>query len=94
MLVVATWPDLREPVVDPADLRRVRTRRNAALWWVTVGTVAVLGALSSSAAARSLFGFAISSPAAVAAAALAGVLSVAWFEVYKAVSARRGKRVT
>jgi Ca2+-transporting ATPase len=68
-------------------------KRNAALWWVAGGSVAVLSALLSIPAARLLFGFASLPVSQVAAAAAAGVVSVVWFEVYKVVARARRRRV-
>jgi Ca2+-transporting ATPase len=67
--------------------------RNAALWWVAGGTVAVLTALLTFPASRQLFGFASLPPAQMAAAVGAGVVSVLWFEVFKIVARIRRKRV-
>ncbi len=68
-------------------------KRNAALWWVAGGTVAVLTALLSFPSARHLFGFASLPLAQMASAIAAGVVSVAWFEVYKVVARARRQRV-
>ena len=67
--------------------------RNAALWWVTGGTVAVLAALLVFPATHGLFRFAPADPVQLALAVGAGVISVAWFEVYKVVARSRRKRV-
>jgi P-type Ca2+ transporter type 2C len=68
--------------------------RNAALWWVTGGTVACLVALLSFPATRELFRFSVMHPIDIFVAVGAGMLSVAWFEVYKVIARRRGLRVS
>jgi Ca2+-transporting ATPase len=59
--------------------------KNVALWWVTVGTLAVLAFLLALPAARDMFQFAVMHPSQLAVAMGAGILSVVWFEVYKVV---------
>jgi Ca2+-transporting ATPase len=66
--------------------------RNAALWWVTGGTLTVLTLLLAFGPPRTLFRFAALSPLQLAVAAGAGVLSVAWFEIWKVFTARRAAR--
>jgi Ca2+-transporting ATPase len=75
-----------------ASLSRLRVR-NAALWWVTGGTLSVLTLLLALGAPRELFRFAAMSPLQVLVAVAAGVLSVSWFEVWKAVSAAKAARI-
>ena len=67
--------------------------RNTALWWVTGGTVAVLASLLVFPATHGLFRFAPADPVQLALAVGAGMLSVAWFEVYKVVALSRRRRV-
>jgi P-type Ca2+ transporter type 2C len=67
--------------------------KNQALWWVTAGTLAVLALLLALPSARDLFQFAAMRPADLAISLGVGVLSVAWFEVYKLVRNRRHERV-
>lgn len=63
--------------------------KNVALWTVTGGTLAVLALLLTFPPARELFRFGPLAPTHLGLAILAGALSVAWFELYKAVARRR-----
>jgi len=63
--------------------------RNAALWWVFGGTVAVLGLLLVFPPARELFRFAVTDVLRLAVAAGAGAASVAWFDAYKVLTRRK-----
>jgi len=63
--------------------------RNTALWSVTGGTLVVLVVLLAFEPARMLFRFAVTSPGHLGIAVAVGVLSVAWFEVRKAMARRR-----
>jgi Ca2+-transporting ATPase len=67
--------------------------RNRALWYVTGGTVAAIAALFAFQATRGLFQFALPPLGDFLVAVAAGVLSVAWFEVYKAVRHRQHAEV-
>ena len=64
--------------------------RNAALWWVTLGTFGCLALLLSLVPTRGLFGFGVLTWGLVAAAVAAGAASVVWFDAYKVVARRRG----
>lgn len=64
-------------------------RRNAALWLVTAGTLLVLASLLVFGPARDLFRFAAAAPLQLLIAALAGIVSVSWFEVWKVAVRRR-----
>lgn len=61
---------------------------NAALWWVTGGTVVFLGLVLYVPVLQRIFSFATLSAVDVAIALAAGVLSVAWFEVMKIIKGR------
>jgi P-type Ca2+ transporter type 2C len=67
--------------------------KNKALWYVTGGTLAAIAALFSFSGTLDLFQFARPNPGDLAIAVGAGVLSVAWFEVYKALRHRRHEQV-
>jgi len=67
--------------------------RNRPLWYVTVGALAALTILFAMPASRELFQFALIGPANFLVAGGAGVLSVTWFEVYKALCNRHNARV-
>jgi P-type Ca2+ transporter type 2C len=64
---------------------------NAALWWVTGGTLAVLVLLLALPAMRNLFQLSIMHPSDVLIAIGAGFAAIAWFEVYKLVTTRRSR---
>jgi P-type Ca2+ transporter type 2C len=65
---------------------------NRALWWVLGGTVVFLGLVLYVPAFRPVFGFTRLSAQDVLICLGGGVLSVVWFEVYKAVRGRRAGR--
>jgi Ca2+-transporting ATPase len=67
--------------------------KNAALWIVTAGTLAAIALLFAFPATRGLFQFALPPLGDFLIAAAAGVLSVVWFEIYKAVRHRHHARV-
>ncbi len=60
-------------------------RPNAALWWVTGGTLAALGAALYIPAVAAIFRFAPLSAADALVPVLAGLAGVAWYEIYKQV---------
>jgi Ca2+-transporting ATPase len=62
---------------------------NAALWWVTGGAVLVLSLALYVPFLRDLFRFSVLHPIDILICVAAGVVSVLWFEVMKAVMARR-----
>jgi Ca2+-transporting ATPase len=62
---------------------------NPALWWVTAGTLALLGAILYVPLLRSLFGFSLLPGLDLLACLGAGVLSIAWFELLKRLAPRR-----
>jgi len=63
---------------------------NTALWWVTGGAVLFLGLALYVPFLRGLFRFSVLHPTDILICVAAGVVSVLWFEVMKAVMARRG----
>jgi Ca2+-transporting ATPase len=67
--------------------------RNAALWYVTVGTVSAIALLFAFPATLGLFQFALPPLGDFLVAVGAGLLSVVWFEVYKVVRHRKHARV-
>ena len=64
-------------------------RPNAALWWVTGGTLAALAAAIHVPSVASVFRFAPLGAAELAVAAAAGVAGVLWYDVYKLMRPRR-----
>jgi len=68
-------------------------QRNAALWWVTGGTITILALLFALAPLRSLFRFSVMHPTDLVIMVGAAVASVLWFEVYKLIVHRRNSRV-
>jgi Ca2+-transporting ATPase len=67
--------------------------RNAALWYVTVGTISAIALLFAFPATLGLFQFTLPPLGDFFIAIGAGLLSVVWFEVYKAVRHRQHARV-
>jgi len=67
--------------------------KNAALWYVTAGTLAAIALLFAFPATLGLFQFALPPLGDFAIAIGAALLSVAWFEVYKIVRHRQHARV-
>jgi Ca2+-transporting ATPase len=67
---------------------------NTALWWVTGGAVLFLSLALSVPFLRGLFRFSVLHPIDIFICVAAGVVSVLWFEVMKAVSARRDQAAT
>jgi Ca2+-transporting ATPase len=65
--------------------------RNTALWWIFGGAVLFLGLVLYVPALRDLFGFGVLHAVDLAICLVAGVLSVAWFEVFKIVRGRRAR---
>jgi Ca2+-transporting ATPase len=72
--------------------RTFRERRNAALKWILAGAPALLVVILTVPALRHAFNFGPLPPLGWLVAVGAGVAGVAWFEVYKAVAARRHHR--
>ncbi len=64
-------------------------RPNAALWWITAGTVAALAAAIYLPAAAAVFRFAPLGAAEIALAAAAGIAGVLWYDLYKLMRPRR-----
>jgi Ca2+-transporting ATPase len=62
---------------------------NTALWWVTGGAVLFLGLALYVPFLRDLFRFSVLHPTDILICVTAGIVSVLWFEVMKAVAARR-----
>jgi Ca2+-transporting ATPase len=69
-------------------------RQNRAFWWVIGGAILFLAAVLVVPAFRDLFQFAPVSPEMLLMAAVAGVLSVLWFELYKLFIAGRKQDIT
>ncbi len=67
---------------------------NTALWWVTGGAVIFLGLALYLPFLRDLFRFSVLHPFDIFICIVAGVVSVLWFEVMKAMSVRRGPAAT
>jgi len=63
-------------------------RRNAALWWVTGGTVLLLGLVLAVPVVRDLFTFSLPSALELLLCLAAGIVSLLWFEVVKIVTRR------
>jgi P-type Ca2+ transporter type 2C len=63
-------------------------KKNAALWWVTAGTIGMLALLLSFTATRDLFQFTVMHPTDLGISLVAGIVSVVWFEIYKLVQHR------
>jgi len=68
-------------------------RKNSALWYVTVGTLAAITLLMAVPATRGLFQFDAVGLSGALVAVGAGALSVVWFEAYKALRRRHHARV-
>ncbi len=64
---------------------------NASLWWVTGGAVVILSLALYVPVLRDLFRFSVLHPLDIFICVTAGVVSVLWFEVLKAMSARHGQ---
>jgi Ca2+-transporting ATPase len=64
---------------------------NTALWWVTGGAVLFLGLALYVPFLRDVFRFSVLHPIDIFICVAAGVASVLWFEVLKAMSARHGR---
>jgi Ca2+-transporting ATPase len=69
------------------------TAPNAALRWVLLGTTIALVAAVLTGVGQRLFHFGPASPPALGLALLAGVVSLAWFEIVKQVWIRRAREV-
>ncbi len=67
-------------------------RPNRALWWIVFGTLALLGGVLCVPPVRELFRMSILHWDDLALSGAAGVASVGWFEVWKAVRARARSR--
>lgn len=63
--------------------------RNPALWWITVGTLALLAATLYVPPVRALFRFDILHATDIAICVAAAIVGTAWFELLKAIRARR-----
>lgn len=66
-------------------------RPNAALWWITGGTLAALAVSVYAPPVADIFRFAPLSAAQAALAAAAGLAGVAWYEAYKLARPRAGR---
>jgi hypothetical protein len=64
---------------------------NAALWWITAGTLAALAASIYLSPVAAIFRFAPLGLHDLAIAGAAGVASVIWYDVYKLLRPRSGK---
>lgn len=69
-----------------SGLGRAPRRQNRAFWWVTGGAVVFLALVIYLPGLRTLFRFAPLHPIDIALCLGAGVLSVAWFEVFKVIT--------
>jgi len=67
--------------------------KNKALWYVTFGTAGAIALLFAFPATRGLFQFDVTHASDFLVAVAAGVLSVVWFEIYKAVRHRHHAQV-
>jgi Ca2+-transporting ATPase len=65
---------------------------NAALWWITGGTLGALALSIYVPPVADIFRFGTLAPGYLAAAALAGAAGVAWYEGYKLLKPRHGDR--
>jgi Ca2+-transporting ATPase len=64
---------------------------NKALWYVLGGAVVFLGLVLYVPALRQLFRFGVLHPVDLVICLAAGVVSVAWFEAYKAIKAKKDR---
>ncbi len=73
-----------------STIGKIRRTPNAALWWVTGGTVVFLGLVLTIPYLREIFRFSVIHPIDVVICVSAGILSVVWFELFKLFSRKRG----
>ena len=64
---------------------------NAALWWVTGGTIIFLYLVLTIPFLREIFRFSVIHPIDVVICISAGILSTVWFELFKAFSRKKGR---
>ena len=69
--------------------RTFRERRNSALKWILAGAGVLLGAILTVPGLRHAFNFGPLPPTGWVVAVGAGLLGVAWFEIYKVITARQ-----
>ena len=62
---------------------------NAATWWVTAGAVVFLGLVLNIPFLRGIFRFTVLHPIDIVICVSAGILSIVWFEIFKAFSRKR-----
>ena len=69
---------------------KIHRTPNAALWWVTGGTVVFLGLVLTIPFLREIFRFSVIHPVDVVICVSAGILSVVWFELFKMFTRKKG----
>ena len=73
-----------------STIGKIHRTPNAALWWVTGGTVVFLGLVLTIPFLREIFRFSVIHPVDVVICVSAGLLSVVWFELFKLFTRKRG----
>jgi len=73
-----------------STIGKIHRAPNAALWWVTSGTVIFLGLVLTIPFLREIFRFSVIHPVDVVICVSAGILSVVWFELFKLFTRKRG----
>ena len=74
-----------------SSIRTILRAPNPALWWVTSGAIIFLAIVLNIPAVREVFRFSAVHPLDVIISALAGILSVIWFEIFKLFKTRGAK---
>ena len=73
-----------------STIGKIHRAPNAALWWVTGGTVIFLGLALTIPFLREIFRFSVIHPVDLVICLSAGILSVVWFELFKFFTRKRG----
>ena len=73
-----------------STIGKIHRSPNAALWWVTCGTVIFLGLALTIPFLREIFRFSVIHPVDLVICLSAGILSVVWFELFKFFTRKRG----
>jgi Ca2+-transporting ATPase len=73
-----------------STIGKIHRAPNAALWWVTGGTVVFLGLVLTIPFLREIFRFSVIHPVDVVICVSAGLLSVVWFELFKLFTRKSG----
>jgi len=73
-----------------STIGKIHRTPNAALWWVTGGTVIFLGLVLTIPFLREIFRFSVIHPVDVVICVSAGILSVVWFELFKLFTRKSG----